>query len=265
MSYWADREVDALNRVSDKTIKQTEAQLKKYYADLLQRTLKDFELVYDKIMRAKEEGKDPTPADLYKLDTYWQHQAQLRKELNKLGEKQIALLSKQFEMNWYEVYNSVASVGEPAFSTVDTQLVQQMINSIWCADGKSWSQRIWKNTELLAETLNNTLVHVVATGKSTSDVKLKLYDLLQDEIREDFEEAYNRVDSLVRTEVAHIQTQAATQRYKDAGIMEVQVWASKDERQCKHCGKLHKTKYLIGQPVPIPAHPNCRCNIIPVI
>lgn len=255
--YWQDREADALNKVSNKTIRQTEKQLKKYYSDLMGRTLEDFEAVYNKLLNATIEGKEPTPADLYKLDAYWQHQAQLREELNKLGEKQIALLSKQFELNFFDIYFAIGTVGEKAFSTIDKSLVQQMINSVWCADGKSWSERIWKNTELLAETLNEELIHCVASGKKPTQLK----KLLQDR----FDVSYNNADMLVRTEIAHIQSQAALKRYEDAGVLEVQVWASEDERRCEHCGKLHKKKYPIGAAVPIPNHPNCRCNVVPVI
>lgn len=257
MSYWQDRETDQLNKVSNKTIRQTEKQLKKYYADVMERTLKDFEAVYNKILSAVEDGRQPTPADLYRLDTYWQHQSQLRKELNALGEKQMTLLSKQFELNFFEVYFAVATVGEPTFSTIDKPLVQQMINSIWVADGKSWSERIWKNTELLAETLNEELIHCVASGKKTTQLK----KLLQ----ERFEVSYQNADMLVRTEMAHIQTQAALKRYEDAGVLEVQIWASEDERRCEHCGTLHKKKYPIGAAIPVPLHPNCRCNVVPVI
>jgi SPP1 gp7 family putative phage head morphogenesis protein len=257
MAYWQDRETDALNKVSNKTIAETEKQLSKYYSNLMMRTLDDFEAIYSKILLAKEEGKEPTPADLYKLDTYWKHQAQLRKELNELGEKQIALLSKQFEKSFVNVYKAVGIVGEAAFSTLDKPMVQQMINSVWCADGKSWSQRVWKNTELLAQTLNEELIHCVASGKKPSELK----KLLQSR----FEVSYQNADMLVRTEIAHIQTQAAIKRYEDAGVLEVQVWASKDERRCEHCGKLHKQKFLISEHIPIPAHPNCRCNVIPVV
>jgi hypothetical protein len=65
--------------------------------------------------------------------------------------------------------------------------------------------------------------------------------------------------------MAHIQTQAAKQRYSDAGVLEVEVWADYDERRCDVCGKLHKTKHPINGTMPIPAHPRCRCCILPVV
>ena len=80
-----------------------------------------------------------------------------------------------------------------------------MINQIWCADGKSWSNRVWKNTDKLQQALNDNLIHCVLTGKKTTELK----NILQN----DFNVSYHRADSIVRTEMAHIQTQAAQKRY----------------------------------------------------
>lgn len=255
--YWQDRMAASQANLTNKSIRQTEKQLKKYYAAAMERTIEDFEATYNKILAATEEGREPTPADLYKLDKYWQSQAQLRAELQKLGDKQISLLSKQFELNWFEIYYSIAIPGSDAFNTVDTSLVQQMINAIWCADGKSWSQRVWRNNELLAETLNEGLIHCVATGKKTTELKKIL--------QERFNVSYTNADMLVRTEMAHIQTEAAKKRYEDAGVLEVEVWAPKDERQCDVCGELHQKKFPANGAMPIPAHPRCRCCVLPVI
>ena len=69
----------------------------------------------------------------------------------------------------------------------------------------------------------------------------------------------------MRTEIAHIQTQAARDRYIDAGVAEVEVWADKDERRCDVCGKLHEKRFKVTEKIPVPAHPRCRCTIIPVV
>ena len=84
-------------------------------------------------------------------------------------------------------------------------------------------------------------------------------------LRERFNVSYSRADALVRTELAHVQTEAAKQRYKDYGLDEVEIWADPDERTCPVCEKLHKKVYPVGANVPIPAHPRCRCCIVPVI
>lgn len=256
-NYWADRMAASQIELSNKSIKEIEEQMAKYYGKAAKRIIEDFEATYNKLLATIADGKEPTPADLYKLDRYWSMQGHLRQELRKLGEKQIALLTKKFEIQFFDIYYSIAIEGATAFSTVDSAAAIHLINEIWVADGKSWSQRIWENTELLADTLNEELIHCVVTGKKTTDLK----NLLQD----NFGVSYSRADALVRTEIAHIQTQAANQRYKDYGIQEVEVWADKDERRCDVCGKLHQKRYPVGAQLPIPAHPRCRCCVIPVV
>ena len=132
-----------------------------------------------------------------------------------------------------------------------------MINAIWCADGKTWSSRIWGNTEKLQQALNDSLIECVATGKKPSQLKKIL--------QEQFNVSYNRADSLVRTEMAHIQVQASATRYKDYGIEQVEVFVDEDEKTCPICAKHEGERYFITQKMPVPFHPRCRCAVIPVV
>lgn len=255
--YWKDRQARALTNLTNRGAKSIEAQLKKYYQSTMQRTISDFEATYDKLLATMEDGREPTPADLYKLDKYWQTQAQLKDELQKLGDKEAALLSKQFEESYIDVYDELAKDSTAHYSRISSQGAQQMINQVWAADGKSWSARIWDNTADLAEMLNDKLIECVVGGKKTSDLKKALM--------ERFGVSFSRADALARTELAHIQTQAAKQRYTDTGIEYVEIWADKDERRCDVCGKLHQKRYPVDAVMPIPAHPRCRCCIVPVV
>ena len=256
--YWIERQAKAQNALTDKGIADTEKQLKKYYSHTMRVIIRLFEDTYNRAAEsAINMGREPTPADLYKLDSYWQLQTQLAQELEKLGAKQEKLYSRNFMEHWKTIYKNIAIPGGDVFATIDTQQAQQMINAIWCADGQSWSNRIWKNTEKLQQALNEGLTESVIAGVNP--------DKLKNRLMEDFNVSYNRADALVRTEMAHIQTTAAEQRYKDAGIEKVQVWAKEDERLCKICGKLHEKTYYLGEKLPIPAHTKCRCCIVPVI
>jgi SPP1 gp7 family putative phage head morphogenesis protein len=257
LGYWEDRMAQSQTKITNKTTKQIEKQLEKYYATTTKRVIADFEATYDKLLATVADGREPTPADLYKLEKYWTMQADLRKELAKLGNKEIAMLSKMFETNYFEVYYGLNIEGQTAFNTLDLEAAKQVINSIWVADGKAWSERIWDNTAALQEALNETLIETVLAGRKTTDLKNLLI--------EKFNVSYSSADALVRTELAHIQTEAAKQRYTDYGIEMVEIWADEDERRCEQCGKLHMTKYPVGASVPIPAHPRCRCCIVPVV
>lgn len=257
MNYWQKRAIKTQEELTSKSIKQTEKQLLKYYQKAMNSVISDFEATLDKLIATIERDKKPTPADLYKLDKYWEMQGQLKIELQKLGDKQVELLSKRFTEQYIEIYEAMALKGESFFNAINSAAAQQMISQIWCADGKSWSQRIWANTDKLQQALNDELIQCVVAGRKTSDLKKLLIN--------EFNVAYYRADSVIRTEMAHIQTQAAQQRYRDYGIREVEVWADKDERRCDKCGKLHKKRYPINAQMPIPAHPNCRCCVIPVV
>jgi SPP1 gp7 family putative phage head morphogenesis protein len=257
MAYWKDRQQAAQITLMNKSRREIDKKLKSYYVRLSKQLIKEYEALYAQVLLKKANGEQISPATLYQLDKYWELQAQTRKLLNKFGAYQQALLSKVFEVFYQHSYKSLNVKGLTAFKTLDEGAVRQVINSIWAADGKSWSQRIWNNTAVLQQTLEEGLIECVAAGRKTTALKKVL--------QERFNVSYHRADTLVRTEMAHIQTEAAKQRYSDYGIQQVEIWADKDERRCDVCGKLHQKKYPVGAHVPIPAHPNCRCCIVPVV
>lgn len=260
-NYWAKRQERIQTAIADKTIEETEKQLKKYYAQAMKSIISDFERVYDKIQLAVEDGREPTPADLYKLDQYWQMQGQLRKELQKLGDKENALLSKKFEAEWNDIYKATALPSDKAFSTISKQGAKQMINSVWLADGKTFSQRVWGNIDKLTETLNDKLTECIVSGKKPTELKRMLM--------ERFNVSYSQANTLVRTETANIQTEAAAQRYKDYGIEKYEFLGREEHDIGCKCKELNGKVFLLsekkaGVNAP-PMHPNCRCCIIPVI
>lgn len=258
MKYWAERSAKAQTALTTKNIKEIEKQMGKYYNRAMEAVIADFVATYDKLMSTAATGKEVTVADLYKLDRYWELQNQLQRELDRLGNREMAVMISAFRKEFYDIYDVIPLPSSgAAYSSISKEMVEQMINQIWCADGKSWSNRIWMNTAKLRETLNEHLINCVLTGKRTSDLK----KILQD----DFDVGYRRADAIVRTEMAHIQTEAAKKRYEDYGIRQVEILADEDERRCPECGELHGKKYFVTDAIPVPAHTNCRCCVVPVI
>lgn len=254
--WWAERAAEEQNALTNRGIKAAERQLKSYYTDTMFAIMTDFENVYLKVIANIAEGKNPTPADLYKLDAYWKMQAKLEAELVRLGDRQIKQFTKSFTDHYKNAYKIALPAGS-AFTEISTETAEQMINSVWVTDGKRWSDRVWNNTAMLKSELNKGLIDCVTTGKPTS--------VLKERLTERFGVAYNRADSIVRTEYSHIQNEAARKRYRDSGVKQVEVWADPDERTCDICGKLHEKKFDVNGAVPVPAHPRCRCRVIPVI
>ena len=257
MAYWKDRHQASQQAIANKRQREIDKRIRKYYKNLSRQVIADYEALYNQVLLKQAAGEQISPATLYAMDKYWSMNAQLRKRLTKTNAKFEAMMSKIFEIVYWDSYSAINLKGLEAFSTIDDAAVSQVLNAIWAADGKSWSQRIWQNTQLLQETLDEGLIQCVVTGKKPSQLKKIL--------QERFDVSYHRANTLVRTEVAHIQTEAAKQRYTDYGIQQVEIWADEDERRCPECGKLHQKKYPVGAHVPIPNHPNCRCCIVPVI
>lgn len=259
MDYWRRRMLDAQKQVTDKGIDALNKQLRQYYKKVMQRTIDDFEAIYDKVLANAEEGKQITPADLYNLEKYYKMQAQLRDRLQQLGDKSCNAMSDALQEEYKQIYTSLIDghISDTAWSTIDEQAAKQVANQIWCADGKSWSQRVWGNLDELQQALNDSLIDCAIRGKKTTDLKK--------ELMERFGVNYRRAETLVRTEMAHIETQSARDRYKKYGINKVQILADTDSRTCPICANLDGKTYDINDKMPIPVHPNCRCCIVPVI
>ena len=263
-NYWAERQAKIQDALTTKNQKKIEKQLAKYYMSAAKQIIADFESVYNQVLAQAAEGKQVSPALLYRLDKYWQMQGALRQELRKLGEKEISLLTKYFEINFFNIYYSINIEGKKAFNTINAEGARTLINTAWLNDGKSFSQRVWENTEKLIETLNEQLIHTVITGKKTTDLKNSL--------QERFGVSYSRADTLVRTELCHIQTMAAKQRYEDYGLKYYEILGNDDDSCGNHsvdCHDMNGKRFLYsemkaGVNAP-PFHPNCKCAIIPVV
>lgn len=254
-NYWEQRFITAQQKIADKSIEEIQKQITKYYRQAAKKTINDFIDTYKHIQSMASEDKAPTPADLYNLDRYWQMQKQLRDEMKKLNDDTIATLGSKFEETFKEVYDSLSIPSSKVFITVDTNTTKHILDYFWTEDGRSFSDRVWENTKLLSQQLNNQLVDSIITGRSSRELKRDLI--------ERFNVSYARADTLIRTETANIQTQAAMARYRDSGVKNVHVII--EDGACEECQELADKVYTLDMAPRIPVHPNCRCCISPVI
>ena len=77
-----------------------------------------------------EKGKEPTPADLYKLDAYWKLQGEIQHELTLLGDKQASTYRRKFAEQYIDIYNSLAIKDDTNFHAMDRQAAEQIIEQI---------------------------------------------------------------------------------------------------------------------------------------
>ena len=256
--YWADRQEATLNIISDRTEEEINKRLDRYYMSVMNKVMDDFEAVYNALMAQIKDGEQITVAKLYQLDKYWQMQAKLRMLCEQLGNKTATLLSKQFEEEWEDIYKAAAFPSAEEFIHVSESNAKAMVNTAWLPDGKTFSTRVWDNMDKLITTLDGELISVVTAGRSTNDLRKRLM--------ERFTVSRAQANTLIRTEVCHIQTAAAEQRYKDSGLEEY-VFLGREEHELDcDCKKLNGKKFRFDDPSAPkpPRHPNCRCRIAPV-
>jgi SPP1 gp7 family putative phage head morphogenesis protein len=73
-----------------------------------------------------------------------------------------------------------------------------------------------------------------------------------------------RAEMIARTELSWAYNQSAKRIYRDAGFSKVEWSTVIDQRTCPHCKERNGNEYGIDSHPDIPAHPRCRCTLLPM-
>lgn len=151
------------------------------------------------------------------------------------------------------IYDTQIGTGyDFTFSTLDDNLVKSVLSERW--SGKNYSQRIWGNTDILAESVSEIVGGALMSGQSIAKTSRQ--------IRERFNVSKYYADRLVRTETNHFHNQADAMAYEEMGVDKYVFIAVLDTRTSEICQKydnevidLKDKKEGVNFP---PLHPNCR-------
>ena len=151
------------------------------------------------------------------------------------------------------IYDTQMGTGfDFAFSNLDENMVTALLNERW--SGKNYSQRIWGNTDILAENLSEILGGAMISGQSIAKTSRQ--------VRERFGVAKYYADRLVRTETNHFNNEADAMAYEEMDVEKYVFLATLDTRTSTICqemdGEVIPLKEReVGKNFP-PLHPNCR-------
>lgn len=143
---------------------------------------------------------------------------------------------------------------------VSRDKIKAVLDRPW--SGANFSERLWTNTDKLAQTVKQEIVNGMIQG-----INLKT---MTKRVSERFETAKkNDVERLLRTEVNYVLNQATLDGYKEARIEKYEFSATLDSRTSQICSELHGEVFSIksvavGLNYP-PMHPRCRSTTIPII
>jgi SPP1 gp7 family putative phage head morphogenesis protein len=173
----------------------------------------------------------------------------------KQGElRYIDSINNAYYKNIYDVQKGT-SLGFD-FSLMPVNDIEEILKNNW--SGKHYSERVWGNSQVLAEKLKETITAGLMSGKSSRRMALELAELSE----------YGKMASerLIRTETTYIANAAELESYKECDINKYVFVATLDLRTstvCReHDGKIYEVnKGMSGENLP-PLHPWCRSTTI---
>ena len=281
--YWDNRAIKRLSE-AERTSEAYITRIKKIYDKAYRNIKSDLESVYTnyskdtgldvaelkKLLSAKETSKQWEEMRRQGLDKYVKNNYKSR--ISRLEQIQAQIYAKAKEIypqeeleqtmcyqgvvndSYYRtIYDVQKGTGyDFSFSNIDRNLTNVLLNERW--SGKNYSQRIWTNTDILAESLSEIVGGGLLSGQSIARTS-KL-------IRDRFGVAKYYAERLVRTETNHFNNEADAMAYEEMGIDKYVFVATLDSRTSPICQDMDNKVFdykdrEVGTNFP-PMHPNCR-------
>jgi SPP1 gp7 family putative phage head morphogenesis protein len=181
--------------------------------------------------------------------------AALADQEQKIGEQQLA---KAYDNGYYKTMYDAATGQENGinFSALPLQTITEAVENKW--KGENYSQRVWKNTGLVAQEAGKIVDSGISSGTSVHKMAYELQDLMN--------VASYAAERLIRTETNRMHNDASLKAYNTMGVEEYRYLATLDARTCEVCGALDGQHFKVadaktGVNFP-PMHPNDRCTTV---
>lgn len=159
-------------------------------------------------------------------------------------------INKAYYLSCYDIQKGLAIGFNVA--AMPTEVIEEILKTNW--SGLHYSDRVWRNSQVMAKKLEQVLLKGVMTGKSYRKLAIELEEMSEDGVF--------AAERLIRTEMTYISNQAELQSYKECGINEYIFVATLDSRTSKPCRKMDRKRVkiseaVVGENLP-PLHPWCR-------
>lgn len=258
MPYWQDRVREQQDKQYKRLTRDTERELAAIYKEQGLEIRNLILNVFSKIQAAKDTNEPIQANDLYLNNRYWKLLEEINERLTKLGQAQIEITEPAIVQAYQETIDTIDENIADSVQNVDVSLLNarmidanQVVNQTWCLDGKNFSDRVWQDKAKLLANMKKALADALVQGKSPWEIAKSMSDTMGVSRRN----AYR----LVRTETAHAQTYAQTERYKQYGFTKGKFLASPN--CCEHCHEHDGEVFTLDELEKLlPVHPNCRCT-----
>lgn len=203
----------------------------------------------------------PVRESIYKLNRLEGLQASIKMQQLQIGAVNEEELKKHLEK---QVKRNVTAAAEQMgfggnFYAENPEIVKKFVGTAW-ADGKNFSQRIWGNTEKLANYLSDDVAVALARGDSCQRIIRNMTGRFGKVARND-------MYRLIYSEDTFVMAESSIGAFEDD--FEEYRLSTADSDACPICKKIEKQTFLIkdrkaGVNFP-PLHPWCRCSFTIVV
>ena len=143
-----------------------------------------------------------------------------------------------------------------SFSLIDDAAIKKATSLKWY--GKNYSERIWVNTDRLAEKLKEELMVNFITGRTNREAA--------ESVQFEFAKGMQNARRLVRTESCYLANQMEMKAYEECEIEKYRFVATLDLKTSDICRELDGKVFLVSEQQPgkncPPMHPYCRSTTI---
>lgn len=276
----AEYGVDNLKKLLKKNLDSVEKQIKEFYkkygdegkyAESL--SYAEFQKYKAKLrLKAKQNPQDKTLQRLAKQDIPKYRIDRLRALQTDL-QIQLTEATRGQEAGIYKTLKDVAKVSQAttalrfkktldvAFDKIASRKLEKILSSDWVGN-MNWSERLWKDRELVGKKVTDILEEGLPQGKSMQSMARELKEATQS--------SFNDAFRLIRTESAHVDGEVLLESFKQAkaelGYTKYIFDATIDSRTSDDCERLDGKvipidEAVIGENFP-PVHPNCRSTCV---
>lgn len=258
----AEQRLARLGRAYHQAARELEGEVQR----ILGTYAKRFDLTPEEAAAAlREPADEESRAYGYRVSRAEALEKAIRERLNGLGARLERETAAQREWTASKSYQSARKMMRDMTGGVVSQAVPDLQGMLRAMDtawsGRNYSARIWRNTDYLAQMLEDEIEAAFLSGKSVR----RMANVIMDR----FGVGYRAAECLMRTETSYVQNQTAAKSYENAGCTEYEILTASDRRTCRRCAAQNGRRYLFtemqaGENAP-PFHPNCRCTILPVV
>ena len=265
----SEKYINRVKRVYNQAYKDIDRELASIYRNYSKETGLDTQKLKELLTRSetkktweqmKRQGLDKYIKDNYKsrISRLEQLQAQIyakAKMIYPKEELQNTLCYKGvINQSYYKtMYDTQMGTGYAFnFATIDNNMIDALLSDPW--SGANYSQRIWGNTDILANSLSEILGGAMLSGQSM--------ERTAKQIRDRFNVSKYYAERLIRTETNHFNNEVDAMAYEEMGLDKYVFVATLDSRTSEICQLMDNKVFKFsereaGVNYP-PLHPNCR-------